>query len=47
MIDESIRTQIKVTEQPMISFVRFEDLRILSGDNMMVICRPSGNDSRY
>ena len=40
MIDESIRTQIKVTEQPMISFVRFEDLRILSGDNMMVNLPP-------
>ena len=40
MIDESIRTQVKVTEQPMISFVRFEDLRILSGDNMMVNLPP-------
>ena len=40
MIDESIRTQIKVTERPMISFVRFEDLRILSGDNMMVNLPP-------
>lgn len=40
MIDESIRTQIKVTEQPIISFVRFEDLRILSGDNMMVNLPP-------
>ncbi len=40
MIDESIRTQIKVTEQPMISFVRFGDLRILSGDNMMVNLPP-------
>ena len=40
MIDESIRTQVKVTEQPTISFVRFEDLRILSGDNMMVNLPP-------
>ncbi len=39
-IVESITTQVPVNEKPKIDFVRFEDLRILSGENMMVSLPP-------
>ena len=39
-IAESIKTQIIVKEELEIDFVRFEDLRILSGENMMVNLPP-------
>ena len=39
-IVESITTQLPVNEKPKIDFVRFEDLRILSGENMMVNLPP-------
>ena len=39
-ITESITTQMPITEKLTIDFVRFEDLRILSGENMMVNLPP-------
>ena len=39
-IAESIKTQTIVKEELEIDFVRFEDLRILSGENMMVNLPP-------
>lgn len=40
MIDASIRSEINIKNDLQISFVRFEDLRILSGDNLMVNLPP-------
>lgn len=36
LIDDSIRSQLQLSDEMSIDFVRFEDLRILSGDNTMV-----------
>lgn len=40
MIDASIRGEINIKNDLQISFVRFDDLRILSGDNLMVNLPP-------
>ena len=40
LIDDSIRSQLQIADEMTINFVRFEDLRILSGDNTMVNLPP-------